>query len=238
MESSSLSTENEDSSCLSAWMISQWLQEIDATGRSWRTNNISSPCVVDAFNLNASRTKLFLKSTENSRKLFWNTVGRTFQIGTAYSFTENEDYPCLFMWTISKLAGKKQNIDPLWKILMKDVDLGEPTTFFDHVYLGCTQRECKTSKDIVDNYKDLFESRMSVGGIESLLCSEKSEANISSWSYDMGHAKKCVERYCELANKTTQQVYKVATPCIDDHQFISKKKDLLENCQRYAHTLF
>ena len=31
---------------------------------------------------------------------------------------------------------------------------------------------------------------------------------ISSWSYDMeGHAKKCVERYCELANKTTQQLY-------------------------------
>ena len=34
-----------------------------------------------------------------------------------------------------------------------------------------------------------------------------------------GHAKKCVERCCELANKTTQQIYKVATPCIDDHQF-------------------
>ena len=43
---------------------------------------------------------------------------------------------------------------------------------------------------------------------------------ISSWSYDMeGHAKKCVERYCELANETTQQLYKVATPCMDDHQF-------------------
>ena len=42
---------------------------------------------------------------------------------------------------------------------------------------------------------------------------------ISSWSYDMvGHAK-CVERYCELANKTTQQLYKVSTPCIDDHHF-------------------
>ena len=38
--------------------------------------------------------------------------------------------------------------------------------------------------------------------------------------YDMeGHAKKCVERYCELANKTTQQLYKVSTPCIDDHHF-------------------
>ena len=33
-----------------------------------------------------------------------------------------------------------------------------------------------------------------------------------------GNAKKCVERYCELANKTTQHFYKVATPCTDDHQ--------------------
>ena len=28
-----------------------------------------------------------------------------------------------------------------------------------------------------------------------------------------------MERYCELANKTTQQLYKVSTPCIDDHHF-------------------
>ena len=43
---------------------------------------------------------------------------------------------------------------------------------------------------------------------------------ISSWSYDMeGHANMCVERYCELANKTTQQLYKVSTSCIDDHHF-------------------
>ena len=34
-----------------------------------------------------------------------------------------------------------------------------------------------------------------------------------------GHAKKCVERYCELANKTTQQLYKVPTRRIDDHHF-------------------
>ena len=34
-----------------------------------------------------------------------------------------------------------------------------------------------------------------------------------------GHAKKCVERNCELANRTTQQLYKVSTPCIDDHHF-------------------
>ena len=28
-----------------------------------------------------------------------------------------------------------------------------------------------------------------------------------------------MERYCELANKTTQQLYKVYIPCIDDHHF-------------------
>ena len=31
--------------------------------------------------------------------------------------------------------------------------------------------------------------------------------------------KKRVERCCELANKTTQQLYKISTPCIDDHHF-------------------
>ena len=50
-----------------------------------------------------------------------------------------------------KLAGKKQNIDPIVKVLNKEVDLGEPTSFFDHIYLGCTQRQCEIGKDIVDN---------------------------------------------------------------------------------------
>ena len=52
---------------------------------------------------------------------------------------------------------------------------------------------------------------------------------ISSWSYDMaGHAKKCVERYCELENKTTQQLYKVSTPCIDDHHVKEEMKSFGE----------
>ena len=112
-----------------------------------------------------------------------------------------------------KRAGKTQNLDQLWKILLKDVVLGEPTSIRDHVYLGCTQRECKTNKENVDNYRAMFESRMSTGGIEHFHYSENSEANISSWSYDMeGHAKRCVERYCELANKSTQKLHKVANP--------------------------
>ena len=55
-----------------------------------------------------------------------------------------------------KLAGKKQNIDPMWKLLSEEVDLGEPTSFLDHVYLGGTQRHCEISKDIVDKYGAMF----------------------------------------------------------------------------------
>ena len=76
----------------------------------------------------------------------------------------------------------------------------------------------KQAKIFLTNYRNMFESRNSSGATEKLPCSEN--LRISSWSYDMeGHAKKCVEGYCELANKTTQQLYKVSAPCIDDHLF-------------------
>ena len=40
-----------------------------------------------------------------------------------------------------------------------------------------------------------------------------------------GHARKCVERFCELANKKVEQLNKVSNHCLDDHQF---KQDELE----------
>ena len=55
-----------------------------------------------------------------------------------------------------KLAGNKQNLDPMWKLLNKEVDLGEPTSFVDHENLGCTQRQFEISKYIVDNYRTMF----------------------------------------------------------------------------------
>ena len=68
----------------------------------------------------------------------------------------------------------------------------------------------------------MFESEISAGAEEKLptRASGKLDAEtISSWSCDVeSHSMKCVERYCELANKTTQQLYRVATPCMDDHQ--------------------
>ena len=99
----------------------------------------------------------------------------------------------------------------MWKLLNKEVDLGEPTPNLDHVYLGCTQRQCEINKNTVDNYRTMFESRISAERVEKLPFPRN--LRFSSWSYDMaGHAKKWVERYCELANKTIQQLHKVSTP--------------------------
>ena len=110
-------------------------------------------------------------------------------------------------------AAKKQNIDPMWKVPIKEL------IWKKH---GCTQRQCEISKDIVDNYRTMFESRNSAGRAEKLPFPQN--LRISSWSYDMdGYAKKCMERYCELANKTTQQLYKVSAPCIDDHHIKEKE---------------
>ena len=33
---------------------------------------------------------------------------------------------------------------------LKNVDLDEPTSFLDHVYLGCTQRERKSNEKIFE----------------------------------------------------------------------------------------
>ena len=51
------------------------------------------------------------------------------------------------------MAGKKQNLAPMWEKMMINVDMDEPTSFLDHMYLGCTQRECKPNETIIEQYK-------------------------------------------------------------------------------------
>ena len=62
----------------------------------------------------------------------------------------------------------------------------------------------------------MFASRISIAPTEKLPVPEKSDATFLSWSYDI------------LADKTTQQLHKVATPCIDDHQFKEEEMGSVE----------
>ena len=121
---------------------------------------------------------------------------------------------------------------------MKLVDLGEPTSFLDHVYLGCTQRECKPNESNIEEYRKMFQSGISAGATEKLPGWEKPHAKTVAWSYDMeGQSKKCVERYCELANEKSEQLYKVSTPCLDDHNFKKYELETVENCPKCTHKL-
>ena len=81
----------------------------------------------------------------------------------------------------------------------------------------------------------MFESRISAGATEKLPGWDKPRAKTSAWSCDMeGHARKCVEWYCELAKKK-EQLYKVSHPCLDDHQI---KKEELEHLGELSEVCF
>ena len=72
----------------------------------------------------------------------------------------------------------------------------------------------------IEQFSKMFESRVSVTATKKITRMRKTHAKTVAWSYDMeGHAQKCVERYGELANKKTDQLCKVSSPCLGDFNF-------------------
>ena len=65
-----------------------------------------------------------------------------------------------------KLAGKKQNISPTWKILMKDVDLVESTSSTMFIWVALKE-SVKSVMILLTNHRDMFESRISTGAKEN-----------------------------------------------------------------------
>ena len=162
----------------------------------------------------------------------WPLVGKTIwggSVGTRIGKKE-PNWECLFVHRKEglfssvyvddiKMAGRKQNMAPMWKKLMKLVDLGEPHRFLTRTLLTNTGK-CSNHE-------------FSAAATEKLPGWEKPHAKTVAWSYDVeGRAQKCVERYCELANKETEQLYKLSTPCLDDHNI---KKEELETVGELSH---
>ena len=78
---------------------------------------------------------------------------------------------------------------------MKNVDLDEPTSFLDHVYLGCTQRECKPNETIIEEFSKMFESRISAGATDNYWCGN-----------NLTHEQQHGEQYSELEYKKVEQL--------------------------------
>ena len=100
-----------------------------------------------------------------------------------------------------KIAGKKQNMAPMWETLMNKLDLDEPTSFPDHVSLGCTQRERKVNENVFDQYRENVQ-------ITNFCCcnwrnlTPKQLRGPTTWK-DMLKS--------ELVNTKTEQLYTVST---------------------------
>ena len=82
-------------------------------------------------------------------RLLWKRQLEKSSFGTGNAnFVHREQglFPSVYVDDIT-MAGRKQSFNPMWEKWMKLVDLGEPTSFLDHLYWGCTPRECETERN-------------------------------------------------------------------------------------------
>ena len=121
--------------------------------------------------------------------------------------------------------------------MMKHVDIDEPTSCLDHVYLGCTQRARKPNEIIVEQHTKMFESRIPAGATEKLPgwenLTHKRQRGPTTWK-DM--LKTALSGTVNRQTRKWSKVYKVSSPCLDDHQFLQGSNQL-ENCQKFARKL-
>ena len=125
-----------------------------------------------------------------------------------------------------KMVGHKQNMAPMWKKLMKNVDLDEPTRIFGmHSTVNVNRTKVlQRSAEQCSNHEFLVEQLRNYRCVKMVLrygrtCEKGALRDIVNW------------------REKTEQLYKVSNPCLHDHHF--KKEDLnqLDNCQKYAHKL-
>ena len=97
---------------------------------------------------------------------------------------------------------------------MKLVDLGEPSSFLHHLYLQCTQRECKPNEITIDKFRRRLESRISAGANEK-----------TAWKDTLKNPLKDISNWQK--KKQSSFTKSQSTPCLDDHHF--KEEEELES---------
>ena len=134
----------------------------------------------------------------------------TYRIGNVCLFMENNSYFSVYVDDY-KMAGKRQNLASMWKKLMKNIDLDEPTSFLDHVCSRCTQRECRPDEIVIEKCKEMFESRISAGQLKITRMAKTSRKNCS---VVLRHGRTCskmrgkVLRIGEQKDRATVQSFK------------------------------
>ena len=136
------------------------------------------------------------------------------------------------------MAGKKQYMAPMWKKMMKNVDFDRPTSLLDHVYWGCTQRECKPNEILLGSFQRclnlvfLLEQLKSYRGGKNLR--QIRLRGPTTWKDMLENALRDIVNW-----RTKRQSSYTKSQVLAWMIIISRKRNLnqLENCQKYAHKL-
>ena len=128
------------SECPDVWMWPKFLSRHWRSSGSSRTKFIRTPTC----------WSLVEKTVRGSLNGTW--MGESAELETLFVHRKQGLFLSGYVDDI-KMAGKKQA--PTWKQLMNNVDLDEPTSFLDHVCLGCTQRECKLEQLKITGWEKL-----------------------------------------------------------------------------------
>ena len=111
------------------------------------------------------------------------------------------------MWMTLTMAGREQNLANLCEKLMKNVDIEEPTSFLDHVYLECTQHECEQNDfflEKIQKYVRITYFCLSNGKIAGM-----GKITIKSFCMVLRCGSTCTKMrgtYCELATKKDRAI--------------------------------
>ena len=82
------------------------------------------------------------------------------------------------------------------------------------------------NESIVDRFREMFEPRISAGATENYQGGKNITQTLPLGDTIWKDMRKSALRDCQVANKKTEQLHKVSSPCLDDHHF---KKEELES---------
>ena len=123
------------------------------------------------------------------------------------SLSEKKDCSWLCMWSILNWLERNRTSITLGQYSWKTLNEGEPTSFLDHVYLGCTEKRMSDLQGYCWWLQKYVRIKDFCRGYRKKCHKQKPRWNLMPKQYlnghMEGHGRKCVERCCELTNKTT-----------------------------------
>ena len=76
----------------------------------------------------------------SSRKCFWSLDWKKCRIGNVFLFIKKQRLLLSVHVDDIRMTGRKKNMTPMWKKLMKNIDPDETDSFLDHVYFFCLEQ--------------------------------------------------------------------------------------------------